>query len=116
MQRELKAVILAVVLGIAGVTSTAAAPVGASAREVSRTESGIVRVQWGGGYCERLRRACVYKAERGEVGEGNCRRYRAECGGGRASYCERLRRACIFKAERGEIGEGNCRSYRYECR
>jgi len=33
-----------------------------------------------GGYCERLRRACVYKNERGEVGEGNCRRYRSECG------------------------------------
>jgi len=33
-----------------------------------------------GGYCERLRRACVYKHERGEVGEGNCRRYRSECG------------------------------------
>ena len=33
-----------------------------------------------GGYCERLRRACVYKHERGEAGEGNCRRYRSECG------------------------------------
>jgi hypothetical protein len=33
-----------------------------------------------GGYCERLRRACAYKYERGEVGEGNCRRYRSECG------------------------------------
>lgn len=31
-------------------------------------------------YCERLRRACVYKHERGETGEGNCRRYRSECG------------------------------------
>ena len=30
-------------------------------------------------YCERLRRACAYKEERGEVGEGNCRRYRNEC-------------------------------------
>lgn len=34
-------------------------------------------------YCERLRRACIYKEERGEVGEGNCRRYRHECGGRR---------------------------------
>jgi hypothetical protein len=25
---------------------------------------------WHGGYCERLRRACIYKEERGEVGEG----------------------------------------------
>lgn len=31
-------------------------------------------------YCERLRHACIYKEERGEVGEGNCRRYRYECG------------------------------------
>lgn len=31
-------------------------------------------------YCERLRRACEYKDERGERGEGNCRRYRYECG------------------------------------
>jgi hypothetical protein len=32
-------------------------------------------------HCERLRRACIYKDERGEVGEGNCRRYRRACGG-----------------------------------
>jgi hypothetical protein len=115
MQRELKAVTLVVVLGLASVTSVVAAPVGALVRDVNRVETGVERVQWGGGYCERLRRACVYKAERGEVGEGNCRRYRAECSG-RQSYCERLRRACVFKAERGEIGEGNCRRYRNECR
>jgi hypothetical protein len=33
-------------------------------------------------YCARLRRACEFKHERGEVGEGNCRRYRRECGSG----------------------------------
>lgn len=33
-----------------------------------------------GRYCARLRRACVFKEERGEAGEGNCRRYRRECG------------------------------------
>jgi hypothetical protein len=70
---------------------------------------------WRGGYCERLRRACVYKEERGEVGEGNCRRYRAECGR-RLSRCEQLRRACLYKEERREVGEGNCRRYRHECR
>ena len=69
---------------------------------------------WRGDYCERLRRACVYKEQRGEVGEGNCRRYRAECGE-RLSYCGRLRRACLYKEERGEVGEGNCRRYRAEC-
>jgi hypothetical protein len=69
---------------------------------------------WGNRYCERLRRACVYKEYRGEVGEGNCRRYRAECLGGN-DHCERLRRACIYKEYRGEVGEGNCRRYRAEC-
>lgn len=34
-------------------------------------------------YCERLRRACLYKDDRGEWGQGNCRRYRYECGGRR---------------------------------
>lgn len=29
--------------------------------------------------CERLRRACIYKEERGEEGMGNCRRYRRVC-------------------------------------
>ena len=33
-------------------------------------------------YCARLRRACEFKNERGEAGEGNCRRYRRECGSG----------------------------------
>jgi hypothetical protein len=28
-----------------------------------------------------LRNACIYKESRGEVGEGNCRRYREECRG-----------------------------------
>jgi hypothetical protein len=32
-------------------------------------------------YCRRLQRACEFKHERGEAGEGNCRRYRRECGG-----------------------------------
>ena len=116
MQRDLKAVVLAIVLGLASIPSVIAAPVGANVRDVSRVESGLERVQYGGGgYCERLRRACAYKEQRGEVGEGNCRRYRAECSG-RASYCERLRRACVFKEYRGEVGEGNCRRYRNECR
>jgi hypothetical protein len=78
--------------------------------------SGLTQlVQWReeSRYCRRLRRACEYKDERGERGEGNCRRYREECGG--TSYCERLRRACVYKEYRGEVGEGNCRRYRSEC-
>ncbi len=41
---------------------------------VALSEGGAIRVQWG--HCEHLRRACEY----GERGEGNCRRYREECG------------------------------------
>jgi hypothetical protein len=29
--------------------------------------------------CEELRRACLYKHELGEEGEGNCERYREQC-------------------------------------
>jgi hypothetical protein len=29
--------------------------------------------------CEELRRACEHKNELGELGEGNCRRYRQTC-------------------------------------
>jgi hypothetical protein len=34
-----------------------------------------------GGYCDTLRRACLYKGSLGERGLGNCSRYRAECRG-----------------------------------
>ena len=30
--------------------------------------------------CAELRRACLYKEELGEQGQGNCRRYRRMCG------------------------------------
>jgi len=118
MRTTLNAVILAFALGLASVSSVAAAPAGGSVREAGRVETGVEHVQYwggGGGYCERLRRACIYREQRGEVGEGNCRRYRAECGGGGPSYCERLRHACVYREQRGEVGEGNCRRYRAEC-
>ena len=113
MRTMISALILAVGLGL-GATSAMAAPVGAGVGGGLKKNI-VEQVQfWGGRSCERLRRACENKEERGEVGEGNCRRYRAECGG-RVSYCERLRRACFNKEERGEVGEGNCRRYRNEC-
>jgi hypothetical protein len=114
MRTMIGAIILAAGLGLVSVPSAMSTPFDANVG-AGVLESIVVPVQYGRGrYCERLRRACLYKEERGEVGEGNCRRYRAECGG-RASYCERLRRACIYKEERGEVGEGNCRRYRSEC-
>ena len=33
----------------------------------------------GGGRCAELRQACLHKQELGEVGMGNCQRYRAMC-------------------------------------
>ena len=115
MRTLIGSIILAAGLAFASVPSAVAAPASAGARVPGAHESIVRQVQfWRGRYCERLRRACAYKGQRGEVGEGNCRRYRSECGG-RASYCERLRRACYNKEERGQVGQGNCRRYRSEC-
>lgn len=115
MRTIIGAIILAAGLGLASVPGAVAAPAGAIVGDAGVLENIVEQVQyWRGGHCERLRRACVYKEERGEVGEGNCRRYREECGGG-PSHCERLRRACVYKDERGEWGQGNCRRYRDEC-
>jgi hypothetical protein len=41
--------------------------------------SSVLQVQYG--FCERLRWKCEHKYELGQEGEGNCRRYREECGG-----------------------------------
>ena len=113
MRKLIGPIALAMGLGLASVGSHAA-PAG-GVRGSTAVEGGATLAQlWRGGRCERLRRACEYKNARGEVGEGNCRRYRAECGG-RVSYCERLRRACYNKDARGEVGQGNCRRYRSEC-
>jgi hypothetical protein len=100
---------------VIGASAALAAPAGNADLRLAVSGGLVEPVQYwgGGGRCERLRRACIYKEYRDEVGEGNCRRYRAECGG--VSYCERLRRACVYKEYRGEAGEGNCRRYRYEC-
>lgn len=115
MRAIIGAIILTAAVGLASVSGAVATPIGANALGGGVFENVLDRVQYGGGrYCERLRRACEYKDERGEAGQGNCRRYREECGGG-PSYCERLRRACVYKDERGETGEGNCRRYRSEC-
>lgn len=115
MRKIVYAFIFALGIGFAGISAASAAPVqpntGATA---AVAESGVRRVNYWR-HCERLRRACIYKEERGESGEGNCRRYREECGERSYSYCERLRDACRYKEELGESGEGNCRRYRDEC-
>jgi hypothetical protein len=54
----------------------------------SNPEDGVVQIthrdsqrgRWGYGVdCRELRRACLYKEELGEVGRGNCQRYRELC-------------------------------------
>jgi hypothetical protein len=84
MRTILSAIVLVAGFGLAGVATATAAPVDSGARSGDVLESIVEKVHYRRGrYCERLRRACVYKEERGEVGEGNCRRYRSECGGRR---------------------------------
>jgi hypothetical protein len=71
----------------------------------------------GGGYCDQLRRACENKDALGEQGQGNCRRFREECGRPvRRDVCRELREACLYKDQLGERGRGNCREYRETCR
>lgn len=115
-RKLLSSVILAGGLALANISTVAATPLGTDLRGLAAFQSSLEQAQFAPGRnCERLRRACEFKGERGEVGEGNCRRYRAECGR-RPSYCERLRSACYNKDVRGEVGQGNCRRYRAECR
>jgi hypothetical protein len=63
---------------IVGLPALSAAPVTGSLRGVT-AEPGVIELVQDSRYCRRLRRACEFKEERGEVGEGNCRRYRREC-------------------------------------
>lgn len=109
MRQLFFALFMALGFAIAGQSAASAAPISKVGVGVSQT---LTTVQYAG-YCEKLRRACVYKDERGEWGQGNCHRYRVECG--RARYCEKLRQACRYKHERGEEGEGNCRRWKYQC-
>ena len=73
---------IAVATGMSGVALSAAsaAPL---ARDAIAGQGVIEQAQYESRYCRRLRRACQNKDIRGEVGEGNCRRYRRECGGRR---------------------------------
>ena len=98
---------------LAGVSVASAAPVSPGVAESSAQVQTLVQKTASGDYCAYLRYKCNNKSGLGEEGEGNCRRYRRECG--QISYCERLRRACVYKEERGQEGQGNCRRYRNEC-
>ena len=64
-------------MGIFALSAASAAPL---TREGIVAQGVIDQAQYDSRYCRRLRRACENKDVRGEVGEGNCRRYRRECG------------------------------------
>lgn len=98
---------------LTGVSVASAASIGPGLTDSHAKVETLVQKAHSGDYCAYLRYKCRHKGELGEYGEGNCRRYRRECG--QVSYCERLRRACVYKEERGEVGQGNCRRYRNEC-
>ena len=109
-----RGLLLAAVFALVSAGAASPAPLSLVPQEGLKNGSGLVlKAQ---SRCETLRRACANKQELGEAGEGNCRRYREECGRRGASDCARLRQACLFKGELGEAGEGNCRRYREECR
>jgi hypothetical protein len=70
--------------------AASAAPAGGGAMRSAPTSAdrGVELIQYG--HCAELRRACLYKRELGERGQGNCSRYRSECatgsGTGTTSY------------------------------
>jgi hypothetical protein len=68
----------AFIAGIGYFSLASAAPL-TDAKTVLGAQSLVEHVQ-SSSYCRRLRRACRFKDERGERGEGNCRRYRRICG------------------------------------
>ena len=67
--------------------------------------------------CADLKYACEHKDQLGEVGQGNCRRYRETCErrAEPVESCADLRYACMHKDQLGEQGAGNCRRYRETC-
>ena len=67
----------ALIAGIGYVGTASAAPL-AGTKPVLSGQSLVEHAQ-SSSYCRRLRRACQFKDERGERGEGNCRRYRRVC-------------------------------------
>lgn len=116
MRNVIMGMAIAFCMAIGGISAASAAPVSAGGMNNTPAVAadGLLQKVVTGEYCARLKRACDYKEERGQEGEGNCRRYRNECG--HYNYCQALRRACEYKEERGQEGRGNCRRYRSECR
>jgi hypothetical protein len=67
----------ALIAGLSYVGTGSAAPLTDAKPMLSQS---LVEHAQSSSYCRKLRRACQFKDERGERGEGNCRRYRRICG------------------------------------
>ncbi len=80
MQNAIKTMAAGAAIMLITIATGFAGPVGAPLVN-GAAESGVTPVQYG--YCQRLRLKCEHKNEFGQEGEGNCRRYRAKCGGWR---------------------------------
>ena len=87
MRTHMYGLLLAVGFGAASGSGVMAATSGTDLRGAIGSYPVVEQIQYGYGgyrrhaYCDRLRRACMHKDERGETGLGNCRRYREECRG-----------------------------------
>jgi hypothetical protein len=86
---------------LATMPAASAAPAGAGAMRGAPTSAdpGVERIQYRNGSCAELRRACLYKRELGETGQGNCSRYRSECSGG-SGYSSSYSRYREYRAYR----------------
>jgi hypothetical protein len=112
MKKIIGGMVAAAAMVILSAGGASAASFGVSqAPGVTGAESMVVHVE--SRYCRELNLACRKKEELGERGQGNCRKYREECGHDR---CQRLRHDCLNKERTGREGEGLCRQYRHECR
>ena len=77
MKQVFGCLLVASALGLGGMSAVSAAPGGMDIR--SAAPGTAVEQAQSERTCRRLRRQCINKDERGERGEGNCRRYRNVC-------------------------------------
>jgi hypothetical protein len=75
-------ILLSCLLGLAGPVSAQGFEIGPDGFRVHPYGREYHHHHREGGDCRELRAACMHKEELGEQGQGNCRRYREECGGG----------------------------------
>lgn len=81
MRKIIMGAVIAVAMILSGTLNASAAPAsGGQPLGVTGAESMATPVKIKkSAKCQDLRKACMYKRELGERGEGNCRRYRKHC-------------------------------------